>query len=204
MERLYLAITGDSATIHHRPTHEFIACGNVKDMTSKVKELLKMSTKEFYKYLVENVNYIRLEGRTHKTYKHNEAESDDWYKKAWLQGTNLLLKKNKIQMVDEDVPYEYIDQLLDEKRKAQSTAFSSNNSIVDEEEKWHETEELKHPPQRKLIRKSVIAPKEDEEDITEAVSVVEKVLRKIKSNKQAQTPHNTPNNNKKRIVKKRH
>lgn len=203
MERLYLAITGDSATIHHRPTHEFIACGNVKDMTSKVKELLKMSTKEFYEYLVKNVNYIRLEGKTHKTYKHNEAEQEDWYKKAWLQGTNLLLKKNKIKMVDEEVPYEYIDQLLDERRKAQSTLFSSNNSIVDEEEKWTETEELKQPP-RKLIRKSsAITPKEDEEDITEAMSVAERVLRKIKHNKQEQTQHTTPTN-KKRIIEKRH
>ena len=199
MERLYLSITGESVTIHHRPTHEFIAVCSLKDAGRKVKELLKMSTKEFYKYLVDNVPFIRLEGKINKVYRHNESEQEDWYKKAWIQGTNKLLKQHKISMVDEDVPYEYIDILIEERHRKRVLQFSTNNILDEEEaeEKWHETESLKQPHRRLIKKSNVITPKETEEDTEEAESTAEKFLRRIKSNK-----HNEVTTKKKRVIKK--
>ena len=152
-ERLYLSITGDSATIHHRPTHEFIACGDLKGMAKKVKELLAMTTDDFYFYLVNNVPFIKLEGKTTKPYKSNFNEQEDWYKKAWISGTTKFFKEFRLKQVNEEVPLELVDKLYDDKRHREDKGQSAFSSVVEDEDevKW-----IGSPVKKKLVKTSEI------------------------------------------------
>ena len=166
MERLYLSITGTSATIHHRPTHEFIACGDVKDMAKKVKELLAMSTEDFYSYLINNVPFIRLEGKKIKSYKTNFDDQEHWYKSAWLSGTLKFFKDSKLKQVEEEVPFELVDKLYEDKRHRDSKGKSVFSSVVDDEEEVKWTEK---PEKKKLVKTSAV----------EVTDILEKAKKKL-------------------------
>ena len=185
MERLYISITGTSATIHHRPSHEFIACGNVKDMARKAKELLAMSTEDFYRYLINNIPFIKLEGKTTKRYFSNLNEQEDWYKKAWIAGTLKFFKDFKLKQVEEEVPLELVDKLYEDKRHRDSKGESAFSSVVDNEEEVKWTEK---PENRKLVKTSAV----------EVTDILENAKRKLVATSK---PH-TPEKKAKRLIKK--
>lgn len=180
-ERLYLSITGDSVTIHHRPVHQFICVSNLKDAVKKVKELLAMSTEEYYSYLVNNVPFIKLEGKKTKCYYPNQNDAEDWYNKAWLSGTNKFLKEHRIKMIQEEVPLELVDQLYEDKRHKDNKGQSAFSSVVEDEDevKWSEK------PKKKLIK---------------VAEIVEEVAPPPKKKLVAQTKHNKK---KKRLISSR-
>lgn len=183
MERLYLSITGTSVTIHHRPSHEFIACGDIKDMPKKVKELLAMSTEDFYKYLIDKVPFIRLEGKKTKSYKANLNEQEDWYKKAWLSGTLKFFKDNKLKQVEEEVPLELVDKLYEDKRHRDNKGHSAFSSVVDDEEEVKWTEK---PEKKKLVKTSAV----------EVTDILEKAKKKLVATHKPQ--------HKKKLIKAKH
>ena len=177
MERLYMSITGDSCTIHHRPTHEFVACGSVNDMATKAKELLAMRTEDFYRYLINNIPFIKLEGKTTKRYFSNLNEQEDWYKKAWLSGTLKIFKDNKLKQVEEEVPLELVDKLYEEKRLRDNKGESAFSSVVDDEEEVKWTEK---PEKKKLVKTSAVEVTDILENAKRRLVATHKPEKKVK------------------------
>ena len=118
MERIYVAVTGTSVSVYHRPTHQLIGVGDCGDMSKLIKELLKKSTKDYYYWLINKCRFrVALEGKTRKDYIDNMKESEDWYKGAWKATTSNFFSKHHLKQVDEEIPSELIDQLKEDKEK---------------------------------------------------------------------------------------
>ena len=116
MNRIYLAVTGDSVSVYHRPTHQLINIGSIKEMKAFVKSVLSLDTKEYYTWLINRCRFkVALEGRKRKDYIANVKESEDWYKGAWKSTTEKFLNKYHLKNIIEEVPFELIDKLKEEK-----------------------------------------------------------------------------------------
>jgi 3-polyprenyl-4-hydroxybenzoate decarboxylase len=140
MERLYVAMTGDSGTIYHRPTFQYIESCSRSEMRVKLKKLLAMNTEDFYKYMKEEKG-VRL--YTRKQWDSNLRGTDEqekWYQGAWKSVTNHLLKELKLKMVEENVPYDYIEQLLLESKK--QTTWGESEKAEDEVSSTNEITDL--------------------------------------------------------------
>lgn len=113
MERFYLRVTEDFADVYFRPTHqliEFLPNAHSKESVERVKELLGMSTEEFYELLVDNGIRPRK-----KAVGDSNADKENWYQSAWKKCTEEFFLKNKLditKMPNEEVPYDYIEELL--------------------------------------------------------------------------------------------
>lgn len=119
MERIYLSVAGDSVGVYHRPTHQLIAIGNAKKMAILVKNLLGMTTKTYYSWLVNDCKLKpKLEGKKTKVYLGDLKEKEEWFEKAWIYGTDKFLKKYHLKQVNEDIPLELIDELIEKRERA--------------------------------------------------------------------------------------
>lgn len=130
MERLYVAKTRDSSSIYHRPTFQYIESCDNKILKAKLKELLGMNTEEFYRYL--KGKGVRLQSK--KQYDFNQKDDGDnekWYQGAWKFVTDKLLKDYKLKMIDEEIPYDFIEVLLNENKTGWSV-----NTYKDKEEEF--------------------------------------------------------------------
>jgi len=135
LERLYFAITGDSCSIYHRPTYQYMYSCKTGDVVKEAKKLLSMSTKEFYKFLLNDLTYFRLTKPTHN--RGNDEDREKWYQGAWKIGTDRVLKENNLTMKYEEIPWDYVEELQNSKKSGWSTgakkSFSYDkefNSIV--------------------------------------------------------------------------
>ena len=108
MERLYLALVDKDMSIYHRPTHEFIGSCNLKEVKTVVKKLLEMDTNTFYDYIETKGVKIQLNKKVSTMDDIEMKNREDWYIKAWKCSTEKILRQNHLQMVDEDIPYDYL------------------------------------------------------------------------------------------------
>lgn len=103
--RLYIKLLNNEVNIYAR---HYVYLGDGKEL---LKEILAMDTEEYYKWLMDNNN--RLPEKNVFT-KHKD-EREEWYEKAWKGQTEKYFKDNKLKMVEEDIPFDFINETLRKK-----------------------------------------------------------------------------------------
>ena len=152
MERIYLSVAGDSISVYHRPTHQLIAIGNARKIAIVVKNLLKKSTEDYYKWLINDCKLKpKLEGKKNKAYLGDLKDKEEWFEKAWIIGTNKFLKKYHLKQVNEDIPFELIDDLIEQRNRAHHT-----KSLLDHEGESNPILEAMETQEEEAINKTPV------------------------------------------------
>lgn len=117
LERFYISMypeqsRGKKIELVYRPTHEYLG----SFIPDKVIELWSMDTKTFYKMLM-GIPYFRLP--KNGTYDFlgagHYAEYEERYERTFLNVTEQFIKKYKLPRLYEDIPYEYMKFIRNER-----------------------------------------------------------------------------------------
>lgn len=174
LERIYIAKTGNVATVYHRPTYEYIFSCSIEELDGRVKELLAMDIKDFYRYLFNHKVNLPNKKSINQPHTHKDnylAEKESWVQGAWLPTTEKLLKTFKVENVIEAVPYDFIEELKEEKNKKALDGWNvgvKKRTIINNITHKH----------RKLERRNVVKKERKEETKSPASKDKIKALKK--------------------------
>lgn len=132
MERLFVKYSlSGNVSIYFRPLHAYLEGHDKLDVKKRLKELLAMSTKEFYEYLdTKRVAKFFRPAMTSSGLPFYQ-DKEDWYEGAWKMQTERLFKEFKLVNVEEDYPFELLRE--SEVKRRENTDTSWNISTKDRE-----------------------------------------------------------------------
>jgi len=147
MPRFYIKMSDDCSKntqddngffhIYYKRTHsiitKYIQIGNnINERVRAVKELLSYSVEDFYTMLL-NEGVLLNDRASCMGKSATYVEKDVWYRDAWIHQTDKFLKKHHLTMVNEGLPVEFIDNLLNDrarKRRYQEDLLEMNAKLT--------------------------------------------------------------------------